>query len=150
MLTNPFKIFLLILIIFSKEFLIFNEEILIVLSFLIFIYLVLNNAAYLICEELDLKSKTIQNKFDVYKNIQEKTILFLSNYYKKRKALSEKIKNIANIRKSRINILNFRCKTNLKKKPLSHLEEILNQFILNDSIFNIAFQKNLVVKLTNK
>jgi hypothetical protein len=147
MLINRLKIIFLIVILFSKDFLIFNEEILIVLAFSIFIYLILNNASFIICSELNQKSKTIRNKFDVYKNIQEKTILFLLNYYKKREILSEKIKKILNIKKLRINTINSCCKKNLKKKPLVHLDAILNRFILNYSFFNSIFQKNLIIKL---
>jgi UDP-N-acetylmuramyl pentapeptide synthase len=110
----------------------------------------LNNTSHFIYEELDSKSKIIQNKFDIYKSIQEKTILFLSNYYKKRQIISEKIKNIVNFKKLRINIINYHCQTAFKKTPLSQLEEILNLFILNNSIFNTAFQKKIFEKLSNK
>lgn len=149
MLSNPFKAIFLIIIVLSKEFLVLNEEILIVLAFSIFIYLVLNNASFMISEELDEKSKTIQNKFDVYKNIQEKTILYLFDYYNKREILSEKIQKISNIKKLRVDIINRYCKTNFKRQPLLQLEDALNRFILNEYICNAAFQKSFVVKLNN-
>ena len=85
MFNNPLKILILVIIVFSKEILVFNEEVLIVLAFSIFIYLVLNGASSMIAEELDEKAQSIQNKFNVYNDIQEKNYcLFVRLLYEKR------------------------------------------------------------------
>lgn len=149
MLSNPLKVLIFIIVIISKEILVLNEEILIVLAFTIFIYLILNNASSMISEELDQKAHSIKNKFDIYKNIQEKTILHLSNYFKKRELLSETLKIIYNIKKIRIVLINRYYKITLKKQPFLQIDDIFNRFILNEYIYNTAFQKSCLSKLTN-
>lgn len=149
MFSNPFKILLLIMVIISKEILVLNEEILIVLAFTIFIYLILNNASSMISEELDQKALSIQNKFEIYKNIQEKTIIHLSNYYKKRELLSDTLQIIYNIKKIRIALINRYYKITLKKQPFLQIDDTLNRFILNEYIYNTAFQKSCISKLTS-
>lgn len=148
--TKPLLFILsLFTILFSKEFLVFNEETLIVVAFSIFIYLVLNKASSMISEELDNKSKEIQNKFNLYKNIQEKTILYLFNYYSKREILSEKIQKISNIKKLRISVINDYFQVNLKKQLLVQLEDVLNRFVLNEYSSTSTFQRSFVSKLSN-
>jgi hypothetical protein len=52
-----------ILIIFSKELFVFNEEILILFSFFVFIYLVSSKASSSIAESLNEQILDIKNKF---------------------------------------------------------------------------------------
>lgn len=148
MLNNPFKILLLICLVCSKEILVFNEEILIVLAFSIFIYLTANSASSMIADELNEKSKAIKTKFDVYKNIQEKTIMHLLSYHSKREILADKIKTISQIRKLRIDSINNYCKTSLSKQTFLHLEDTLNRFVLNEYVTNATFQEAFVLKLS--
>jgi hypothetical protein len=148
--TNSFsKILILLALVCAKEILVFNEEILIVIAFSIFLYLVSQYASTAIVDELDEKAKMIQNKFDIYKNIEEKTILHLLNYHKKRELLSEKIKTISKIKKLRMNIVQQYYKTNLNKQTLTHVEETLNRFMLSEYINTSAFQEKFVFKLNN-
>jgi len=63
---------LLGLIAFSKEFLVFNEEVLVLLAFVIFIYLIVTYGGEVIGGELDLRKEKIKEEFDLYKNLQEK------------------------------------------------------------------------------
>lgn len=147
MLNMPTKILILIIFICAKEVLVFNEEILIVIAFSIFIYFVSNYAGSMIVDDLDDKAKIIQNKFDVYKNIEEKTIIHLLNYHKKREILSEKIKIIAKIKKLRMSIIRQYYKTNLNKQTFLQIEDTLNRFILNEYTNNSVFQEKFVLKL---
>ena len=68
---------LLVLIALSKEFLVFNEEVLVLLAFSIFIYLLVNYAGEMIASELDSRKIKIKEEFDLYKNLQEKTFTLL-------------------------------------------------------------------------
>ena len=61
---------LLMLIALSKEFLVFNEEVLVLLAFSIFIYLLVNYAGEMISSELDARKIKIKEEFDLYKNLQ--------------------------------------------------------------------------------
>ena len=61
---------LLVLIALSKEFLVFNEEVLVLLAFSIFIYLLVNYAGEMIASELDSRKIKIKEEFDLYKNLQ--------------------------------------------------------------------------------
>jgi hypothetical protein len=147
MLNLPAKILILIVFICAKEILVFNEEILIVIAFSIFIYFISTYASSMIVNELDEKANLIQNKFDVYKNIQEKTIIHLLNYHTKRELLSERIKTIANIKKLRISVVHEYYKTNLNKQTVLQIEDILNRFLLNEYVNSSAFQERFVLKL---
>jgi len=63
---------LLGLVALSKEFLVFNEEVLVLLAFAIFIYLLVNYGGEMIAAELDSRKDKIKEEFDLYKNLQEK------------------------------------------------------------------------------
>lgn len=139
----------LILIMGSKEIIVFNEEVLIVLAFSIFIYLVGNYGGKMIAEELDSKTTLIQNKFDVYKSIQEKTILHLYNYHNKRTVLASKLAMISNIKKLRVNIINSFSKNNIKKQPILQLDATLNRLAVYEYTTTAIFQKQLVSKLNS-
>jgi len=147
MFNNPLKILILVIIVFSKEILVFNEEVLIVLAFSIFIYLVLNGASSMIAEELDEKAQSIQNKFNVYNDIQEKTIVYLCDYYTKREFLSTKIQKIETIQKARVSTIERYVKINCQKLVVSHIEDILTRFVLNEYISKNAFQQRFISKL---
>lgn len=143
------KILIISVLISAKEVLVFNEEILIVIAFSMFIYLVSKYASDIISKDLDEKTKIIQNKFDIYINIQEKTIIHLLNYHSKRIGLSTKIKTISKIKKLRMAIINQFYKANLNKKTLLQIEDTLNRFILNEYVNSIAFQLKFTKQLQN-
>ena len=71
-----------ILIVLSKEILVFNEEILVLFAFGIFIFLVYNFAGSLISIELDSRSVKIEEEFSFYKQMQQKTLNHLISYHK--------------------------------------------------------------------
>ena len=144
--STTLKIFTIFTIICSKEILIFNEETLIVIAFSMFLYLVSQYASTLIIAELEEKAKIIQNKFDIYKSIEEKTIIHLLNYHNKRELLSEKIKIISKIKKLRMIIVYQYHKTNLNKQILLQIEDTLNRILLNEYINTLAFQQKFVLK----
>ena len=56
---------LLVLIALSKEFLVFNEEVLVLLAFSIFIYLLVNYAGEMIASELDSRKIKIKECFAI-------------------------------------------------------------------------------------
>ena len=58
---------LLVLIALSKEFLVFNEEVLVLLAFSIFIYLLVNYAGEMIASELDSRKIKIKDLLNDYK-----------------------------------------------------------------------------------
>jgi len=58
---------LLVLIALSKEFLVFNEEVLVLLAFSIFIYLLVNYGGEMIAGELDSRKEKIKEVFEISK-----------------------------------------------------------------------------------
>lgn len=142
----PLFVYLLIILL-SKELIVFNEEILVVLAFFTFIYLVIQNASNIISSELDEKSTAIKNKFDVYNTIQEKTIIYLCDYYTKREFLAKKIQDGNKTKLSRLGILNNHIQVGLVKETKSSVEEILIRFILNQNFANSIFQNRFGVKV---
>ena len=108
-------IILLALVALSKEFLVFNEEVLVLLAFAIFIYLLVNYGGEMIASELDARKEKIKEEFDLYKNLQEKTFTHLISYHQKQKLLNSEIKEIFEISKAEIlilkNTMKIHCKT---------------------------------------
>jgi hypothetical protein len=92
--STAFQIILFILVFISKELVVFNEEVLVLLSFFIFIFLIINYAKSSINESLNSKLEEIKNEFDFYKNLQKQTVSYLINYHKKQTLLVENVKRI--------------------------------------------------------
>jgi hypothetical protein len=143
------KILAISVIVVAKEIFIFNEEILIVIAFSLFVYLLSTYGSTMISRDLDEKSITIQHKFDMYANIQEKTIIHLLNYHSKRIALTTKIKTVSEIKKLRMIVINQFYKANLNKNTLAQIEEMLNRFILNEQTNKVSFQLRYAKQLQN-
>lgn len=138
------KFFGLFLIMFSKEVFVFNEEVLIVLAFLIFIYLVLTAGGELISKSLDEKAALIQKKFDIYVGIQEKTIIHLKNYHQKRTFLAQKLGTITQIKNFRVKILNAFFKIKLNKIPTVQIDGTLLRLAFIEYAYRLAFQQRLI------
>ena len=98
MFDKIFKILLLFVIVCSKEFLVFNEEILILFAFSLFIYLISTRAGSLISQDLDANISEIKNKFLTYKNLKEKSILYNITYVQRQNVLSLKIQNLSKLK----------------------------------------------------
>ena len=139
MFDKIFKILLLLIIIASKELLVFNEEILILFAFSLFIYLVATKAGSLITNDLDTNISEIKNKFLTYKNLKEKSILYAINYIQRQNLLSLKIQNLIKIKTFYTNKLLVSYNINIKKYIVMYLEESLARFALNERTKKIAF-----------
>jgi hypothetical protein len=79
---------LLLLILVSKECLIFNEEILVLFSFVVFSRLVVTNASQLIALELKIRIKKMKESYNFLKQLQNKALLFYKKYAEKQARFS--------------------------------------------------------------
>lgn len=79
---------LLLLILVSKECLIFNEEILVLFSFVVFSRLVVTNASQLIALELKIRIKKMKESYNFLKQLQNKALLFYKKYAEKQTRFS--------------------------------------------------------------
>jgi len=75
----------------SKEVLVFNEELLIVFSFFVFLFLIYNLTSNQIDLELDCRAGKVREEFDFYVQLQKQTFKYLIQYYNKQKSLSTDI-----------------------------------------------------------
>lgn len=170
-----FQLVLLVFIFISKEFIVFNEEVLVLVAFFIFIFLIINYAKASINESLKSKLEEIRNEFDFYKNLQKQTVSYLINYHKKQTLLVENIKKILVFSKEELKFIEscytilWRNKVKLnfeeKLKKLVNCESQKNAFIqafylsnLNDffitryqlllkfAVFNKKIRKNIILK----
>lgn len=149
MFNKFFKIFLLFVIVCSKEILVFNEEILIVLAFTLFIYLVSTKAGTLIANDLDNNITDIKNKFLTYKNLREKSILQAINYVQRQNLLSAKIQNLVKVKNLYIKKLLTSHNIYIKKYIFEYIEDILHRFALNERTKKIAFHKAYISFVLN-
>lgn len=138
---------LLVLIALSKEFLVFNEEVLVLLAFSIFIYLLVNYGGEMIASELDSRKEKIKEEFDLYKNLQEKTFTHLINYHQKQKLLSSEIKEVFEISKAEIANIEKFYENSLQNYLVSNFEERLKRVSTNENKTNAALQKEIFTDL---
>jgi hypothetical protein len=133
-------LFLFFSICFSKEVLVFNEELLIVFSFLVFIFLVYNLLSKQISLELDFRADKIKQEFNFYTKAQKETLKYLIQYYSKQKELALDIEKLFFI---------LRKDTYLIIELYSHLIFKLLSFIIEDKlkkILSIELKFNILVQ----
>ena len=99
------NLFLFLTVLISKEFLIFNEEILVLLAFGFFIRLVVILIGQVSAEELIVRGNKIKVDFDFYKNLQTKGLIYVLSYNKKQKNLSLELRKNASLSRSDISNL---------------------------------------------
>lgn len=138
---------LFFVIVLSKEILVFNEEILVLFAFGIFIFLVYNFGSSLISTELDSRSIKIKEEFDFYRNMQEKTLSNLIIYHNKQKLLSEEIKSIFSTIKKDIDLIIHIHSQLFVKSILYTIEEKLKKILTNESKFNSLLQEKISSEL---
>jgi len=134
-----------ILIIFSKELFVFNEEILILFSFFVFLYLVSSKASSTIAQSLNDQIIDIKNKFQTYHNIQEKSILQLVNYNKKQSFLALKIEKLFRLKTLYLQKLVKTHNNRVKRYIVSFIEELLYRSTLNAQSKQIILQKTYII-----
>jgi len=79
---------LLLFVLISKELLIFNEEILVLFSFVIFSRLVVININQLIVLELKIRIKKMKESYNFLKQLQNKSLFFCKKYTEKQTKLN--------------------------------------------------------------
>ena len=135
-----FQLTLFFLVFISKEFIVFNEEILVLLAFFIFIFLIINYGKSAINESLNEKLEQIKNEFNFYKSLQKQTISYLINYHKKQTFLVENIKKILFFSKQELKFL---------EKTYTFFWDNKLKLIFEDKLKKISsceFQKNIFIQ----
>lgn len=136
-----------ILILLSKEILVFNEEILVLFAFGIFIFLVYNFAGDFFSIELDARSAKIEEEFSFYKNIQQKTLIHLISYHKKQVFLSEEVKSIFTITKKDIDIIVSNYSQLFSKFLIVSIDDKLKKIVSIEFKFNSLLQEKISSEL---
>jgi hypothetical protein len=136
-----------ILILLSKEILVFNEEILVLFAFGIFIFLVYNFAGDLLSTELDARAIKIEEEFSFYKNIQQKTLTHLISYHKKQIFLSEEVKSIFTITKKDIDIILLNYSQLFSKFLISSIDDKLKKIVSIELKFSSLLQEKISFEL---
>jgi F0F1-type ATP synthase membrane subunit b/b' len=136
-----------ILIVLSKEILVFNEEILVLFAFGIFIFLVYNFAGSLISVELDARSIKIEEEFNFYKNMQQKTLSHLVSYHKKQILLSEEVKSIFLLTKNDIKVVISNYSHLFSKFLTNSIDDKLKKIVSIELKFNSLLQEKISSEL---
>lgn len=132
---------------FSKEFLVFNEEVLVLFAFGIFICLLVSYGGDMIGEELDSRKEKIEEEFDLYKNLQEKTFTHLVSYHEKQKLLSLEMKEMLDVSRSEILNTEIHYQNSLENFLSLNFEERLKRVSVNQNKTNGVLQKEIFVDL---
>lgn len=138
---------LFLLIVLSKEILVFNEEILVLFAFGIFIFIVYNFASSLISLELDNRSSKIEEEFSFYKNMQQKTLHHLISYHKKQVLLSEEINSIFSVARKDIERLVLNYSQLFLKLLANNIDDKLRKTISIELKFNSILQEKISSEL---
>lgn len=144
-----FQLILLVFIFISKEFIVFNEEVLVLVSFFIFIFLIINYAKSSINESLNSKLEEIKNEFDFYKNLQKQTVSYLINYHKKQTLLVGNIKKILLFSKEELNFIENCYSILWRNKVKLNFEDKLKKLVNCESQKNIFIQSFYLSNLNN-
>ena len=136
-----------ILILLSKEILVFNEEILVLFAFSIFIFLVYNFAGDLLSIELDVRSAKIEEEFSFYKKIQQQTLTHLISYHKKQVFLSEEVKSIFIITRKDIDIIVSNYSQLFSKFLITSIDDKLKKIVSIEFKFNSLLQEKISFEL---
>ncbi len=139
--------FLFFITILSKEILVFNEELLILFAFLIFLLFLRNYISYNISKELDARASKIKEDFDYFRNMQKKTFVFSVNYHIKQKSLSSEIIQIFQSLKQNILLILLTSSNKQSKNFNNQLEDKLRKIISHYIKLNIAMQNNISIKV---
>jgi len=136
-------IFLFFLVALSKEVLVFNEEILVLFAFGVFVFLIYNFASDLISLELDSRNSKIEQEFAFYNDIQKKTFVHLVSYHKKQLLLCEEVKLIYSILKKDVDSLVINYSNLLSKHLLVSIDDKLRKILSLEIKLNEIFQEKL-------
>lgn len=144
---NLLFLLLLIIIALSKEILVFNEEILVLFAFGIFMFLVYNFAGSLISVELDARSIKIEEEFNFYKSMQRKTLNHLVSYHKKQILLSEEVKSIFLITRNDIKVIISNYSQLFLKFLINGIDDKLKKIVSIEIKFNSFLQEKISSEL---
>ena len=126
---------------------VFNEEILVLFAFGIFIFLVYNFAGSLISLELDARSVKIEEEFSFYKQMQQKTLSHLVSYHKKQILLSEEVKSIYLITKNDIKVVISNYSQMFVKFLINGIDDKLKKIVSIEIKFNSLLQEKISSEL---
>lgn len=134
---------LLILVFISKEVIVFNEEVLVLFAFGVFIFLIARFASSMIIESLEERAVKINEEFTFYKNLQQKTFLHLIDYHKKQMSLVEEVKEIFEFAKAECTLLIKSFELSLYNTLHISLEEKLKRILAGQIKRNNSLQNQI-------
>jgi hypothetical protein len=136
-----------ILIALSKEILVFNEEVLILFCFSIFIYLIINYGGDMIASELDSRNKKIKEELDLYKNLKATTLRHLVSYHQKQKLVNFELKQILDFSKNEVKPIELHYENFIDSLVTLNFEERLKRVVVSENKVDAGFQKQVFVDL---
>jgi F0F1-type ATP synthase membrane subunit b/b' len=142
-------VILIVLISLSKEILVFNEEVLVLFSFFVFISLVYHFLSFQISCELDSRSNKIREEFIYYKDLQKNILAYLISYHNKQRCLLEEIKNILLSTKRDILYIKTSYSKLFLKFLLNAIEDKFKKVLSNESKFDSLLQNKINSDLYN-
>lgn len=145
--NNIVYLFFLFLIVLSKEILVFNEEILVLFAFIIFLVLSYNSISDIILNELNSRSLKIKEEFTFYKKTQEKVLSHLISYFGKQMLLSKQIGFIFSSLNNNIEFILSNSSILYRKLLILGIDEKLKKLMVNESKTIFSLQKRINFEL---
>jgi len=133
MVYSYLNLFLFVIILLSKEVIVFNEEILVLFAFGLFVYLVSVYGGAMLAEELDNRGLKIKEELDLYKGLQQKTLQHLINYHSKQRQLTGELQSILRVSKEELIIFELYHTDALINATLASLDERLKRIVIAET-----------------
>jgi hypothetical protein len=150
MVYSYLNLFLFVIILLSKEVIVFNEEILVLFAFGLFVYLVSAYGGVMLAEELDTRGLKIKEELDLFKGLQQKTLQYLINYHSKQRQLTSELQNILRVSKEELVTFELYHTEALINTTLTSLDERLKRIVIVETSRTAAKKTGMFVFLETK
>jgi len=149
MVYSYLNLLLFVIILLSKEVIVFNEEILVLFAFGLFVYLVSVYGGAMLAEELDNRGLKIKEELDLYKGLQQKTLQHLINYHSKQRQLTGELQSILRVSKEELIIFELYHTDALINATLASLDERLKRIVIAETSRTAAKKTGVFLFLDN-
>lgn len=131
----------------GKEILIFNEEILIVLTFSAFVTFAYINLGDGIANDLNERSLKIQQEFEEYYVVREEIVKNLITYHQKQLSLANEIEAIAAFSKNQVEYIVEKQSLSLEATIVQQIKQKLKTIVAEESRMIQDIQRQVLVDL---
>lgn len=123
---------LVIAVLTIKEIIVYNEETLVLVSFIIFMFFAYKNVSDVVVSQLEDRSEAIKKEFDHYFSMREDLLSLLISYHNTRKMLSNEISEISHFSKNEVKHILAKRQKSLENNLSVQIQQKLRTILLKE------------------